>query len=64
MITYRKTHTYGDGTKLVEVACLSTDTQPTDGIANGSKCIEMDTGLTYYYDAEGEEWLQFPPASD
>ena len=64
MITFRKVHTYGDGLKLVEAACLSTDTMPTDGIANGSKAIEMDTGLIYYFDEEGTQWLQFPPASD
>ena len=64
MVTYRKCKTFGDGKKLVEVACLSTDTQPKEDIMNGSKLIEMDTGLVYYYDADSEDWLQFPPASD
>lgn len=46
-----------------EYAGLSTDDpKPTVGIANGSKFIEMDTGLTYYFDAENGEWVQFPPA--
>ena len=38
--------------------CLSSDTKPT-GVANGSCLLEMDTGTLYYYDAEGEEWVEF-----
>ena len=38
-----------------EIACLSTDTKPTD-VSNGSICIEMDTGSIYMFDEEGEEW--------
>ena len=64
MVTYRSYTTMGDGKLLVEGACLSTDTMPTDNICNGSKFIEMDTGLEYFYDEAGTQWLQFPPASD
>ena len=35
---------------------LSTDTKPTDGIDNGSRFIEMDTGKVYMYDAESGQW--------
>lgn len=43
--------------------CKAADTKPTDGVPNGSDCLEMDTGKTWYYDAEGNEWLD-PTASD
>lgn len=40
-----KAKDYQDGTmkNRVEGECLSTDTKPTDDIANGSILIEMDT---------------------
>lgn len=38
--------------------CLSTDTKPTTGIANGSVLHEMDTSTTYKYNAEGGEWVE------
>lgn len=31
----------------IEAACLSTDSKPTEGIATGSLCIEVDTGDVY-----------------
>ena len=43
------TASYNNGDVLIEAACLSTDTKPTDGIANGSACIEMDTGDVYMF---------------
>lgn len=36
---------------------ISTDTKPSGNVANGSSYLEMDTGKTYYYDADGEEWI-------
>ena len=39
-----------------DVRCLSTDTKPTNGIQNGSTCLEIDTGKLYSYDAVGKEW--------
>lgn len=44
--------------QIKEVACLSTDTKPTEGVANGSICIEMDTGSIFMYDEAGAEWLE------
>ncbi len=60
MFTQRenKTFTY-DGLAVGDFACLSTDTKPTEGIANGSVCIEMDTGKIYFYDAANAEWLEW-----
>ena len=39
-----------------DVRCLSTDTKPTEHIANGSTCLEIDTGDLYVFDAENGEW--------
>lgn len=52
------TASYTNGDVLIEAACLSTDTKPTTGIANGSLCIEIDTGDIYMFDAAGAEWKQ------
>lgn len=41
-----------------DYVCLSTDEKPTDGITNGSMCLEMDTGTFYAYDAAGEQWIE------
>lgn len=52
------TASYNNGDVLIESACLSTDTKPTDGIANGSACIEMDTGDKYMFDEAGGQWIK------
>ena len=41
---------------VVEIACLSTDTKPTDGIVTGSVAIEVDTGDVYLYDEASTTW--------
>ena len=41
---------------IVEIACLSTDTKPTEGIVTGSLALEVDTGDVYAYDEVGETW--------
>ena len=45
-----------DNKTLVEAACLSTDTKPTDDMCNGSLCLEMDTGDFYYFDGDSKAW--------
>lgn len=47
----------------VEGHCLSTDSKPTQHIANGSCMIEMDTGKVYFYDQAGGTWREFGGAS-
>ena len=42
---------------------LADEDKPTDGVPNGSDFLEMDTGKTWYYDAENGEWLD-PTAVD
>lgn len=58
MLTYKgKDFNYSHGLDRVEGECLSTDTKPTEGIANGSCLIEMDTGDIFMFDGANEEWL-------
>lgn len=42
-----------------EGECLSTDTKPTDGWANGSKLLEMDTGKVFMFDEANSQWREF-----
>ena len=46
------------GIKYYEMAGLSTDTKPTEGIATGSLFMEVDTGDVYGFDEESEEWMK------
>lgn len=46
----------GAGKLMVEMACLSTDTKPTDGFATGSMAIEVDTGDVYLFDEASTTW--------
>ena len=41
-----------------DYACLSTDEKPTDGIANGSLCLEMDTGKIFMFNEAGSAWVE------
>lgn len=47
---------YIDGKNYKEIACLSTDTKPTEGIVTGSLALEADTGDIYAFDEVGGEW--------
>lgn len=38
---------------------LSTDAKPTSGVLNGSAFIEMDTSTIYFFDATGNQWLEW-----
>ena len=42
----------------VEAACLSTDSKSTTGIANGSTCIEMNTGKIFMFNEAGSAWVE------
>ena len=62
MVTWDKGTTVkrnGIKLKLLEGHGLSTDTKPTEGVANGSTLIEMDTGKVYMFNEAGEEWLEY-----
>lgn len=36
---------------------MAADSKPTDGIPNGSDFLEMDTGKTWYFDADSGDWV-------
>ena len=42
-----------------EGECLSADEKPTEGVSNGSKLLEMDTGKLYMFDAENGTWVEW-----
>lgn len=58
MFTNTKAIYIGDEKILVEAACLSTDSKPTTGIANGSLLLEMDTGDIYAFNEAGSAWVK------
>lgn len=59
MLSYNEYKPFAAGKAQVTISCLSSDTKPTDGIANGSMCIEMDTKTIYLFDEAGSQWVQF-----
>ena len=48
----------GEDKKLVEIACLSTDTKPTEDLATGSLALEVNTGDIYAFDEVSENWTK------
>ena len=58
MFTNKKSVYVGNEKCLVEPACLSTDSKPTTGIANGSICIEMNTGKIFMFNEAGSAWVE------
>ena len=58
MFTNKKAIYVGNDKVLVEAACLSGDSKPTDGIANGSICIEMNTGKIFMFNEAGSAWVE------
>lgn len=63
MVTYNVTdyEIREGGVKVQEISgfCLSSDTKPTAGIANGSILTEMNTGKIYMYNEAGKAWVEF-----
>lgn len=41
-----------------EIACLAADTKPVEGVAMGSKAIEVDTGDIYLFNETAHEWTK------
>ena len=58
MFSTLKAHYAGNEKSYIEAACLSTDDKPTDGIANGSIILEMDTKKVYMFDEAGDTWRE------
>ena len=64
MFTNTKCSIYAGQNKVyTESVCLSTDTKPTTGIANGSTCIEMNTGKKFMFNEDAGEWVEVPDSS-
>lgn len=55
---YKNVDAYAQEKVMIEAVCLSTDTKPTDGIANGSVCLEMDTGDVYMFNEASSTWVK------
>ena len=58
MFSTLKAHYAGNEKSYIEAACLSTDDKPTDGIANGSVCLEMNTGKVFVFNEAGNAWVE------
>ena len=58
MFTASTTRTIDGHKVLIEAVCLSSDTKPTTGIANGSTCIEMNTGKIFMFNEAGSAWVE------
>ena len=46
------------GKRYVEIACLSSETKPTEGIVTGSKAWEIDTATVYGYESSTGAWYK------
>lgn len=46
--------------KCFDFRGLSTDDKPiNENVGNGSSFIEMDTGKIFFFDEDGQEWVEF-----
>ena len=54
------TNTNGEVTTLYqqEIFCNSTDSKPTENLANGSMLVEVDTGYIYIFDEVAKTWTK------
>ena len=50
--------TITNGKQYLELAGLSTDAKPTEGILTGSIYIEIDTSKAYFFDEESTTWME------
>ena len=48
----------GDGKVYVEISGLSTDSKPTEGVAQGSILSEVDTGKVYFFNETAATWVE------
>lgn len=58
MVTFHVFSPRFDGKAYQEGACLSTDTKPTDGLANGSILVEVDSGKVFFFNEAASEWVE------
>ena len=58
MFSITKSTYFGNNKILIEAVCLADDSKPTDGVANGSLCLVMDTGKIYAFNEAGSAWVE------
>lgn len=44
--------------RYIEATGLSTDTKPTQNIAQGSIFTEIDTGKVFFFNETGTQWVE------
>lgn len=61
MVTIGKEVQVADGSYVTPATYygLSTDSKPTQLVANGAAFIEMDSGKLYFFDAAGAQWTEW-----
>ena len=57
MVRVLKEETFVDGKKYAEITGNSGDSKPVDGLVNGSKFTEVDTGIISLFDEVSAEWF-------
>ena len=57
MVRVLKEETFVDGKKYAEITGNSGDSKPVDGLVNGSKFTEVDTGIISLFDEAIAEWF-------
>ena len=50
--------TPGNQKHYYEMAGLSSETKPVEGVAMGSKAVEVDTGDIYLFNETAHEWTK------
>lgn len=48
-----------DAKNYVEIALDSSETKPTNMIADGSVALETDTGTMYVFNEKSETWVEY-----
>lgn len=57
MFSILKSIYVGNEKCLVQAACKTADTKPTDGIANGSICFDMEASAFSMFDEASSAWV-------
>lgn len=59
-IFYSKFIEKKDGVEIsyIEASCDSSETKPTEGIADGSIVTESDTGNVFFFNEDSSTWVE------
>ena len=58
MFTVIKSVYVGNEKVLIQATCMAGEAKETNGIANGSLCLEMDSGKFYGFDEDTSAWVE------